>query len=74
VNVEEVPNVTATTILESNPQSRAEAVTEAGELEYDPEAAPTGPYTLGVALSRPVQGAEGGRESRRRPRQKLVWW
>ena len=58
VNVEAVPDVTATPILESNEQSRAEAVSEAGELQYDPEAAPTGPYTLGVALSRPVAGAE----------------
>jgi len=63
VNVEEVPNVTATTILESNPQSRAEAVTEAGELEFDQEAAPTGPYPLGVALSRPVQGAAAETEN-----------
>jgi ABC-type uncharacterized transport system involved in gliding motility auxiliary subunit len=57
VNVEDVPNVTATIILESNPQSRAESVTDEGELEFDPEAAPTGPYTLGVALSRPAAGA-----------------
>jgi ABC-type uncharacterized transport system involved in gliding motility auxiliary subunit len=57
VNVEEVPNVTATPILQSNPQSRAEAVTSEGELQFDPEAVPTGPYTLGVALSRPVAGA-----------------
>jgi ABC-type uncharacterized transport system involved in gliding motility auxiliary subunit len=63
VNVEEVPNVTATPILESNPQSRAESVTEEGELEFDPEAAPTGPYTLGVALSRPVAGAEADPEN-----------
>lgn len=58
VNVEELPNVTATPVLESNPQSRAESVTAEGELDFDPEAAPTGPYTLGVALSRPVAGAE----------------
>jgi ABC-type uncharacterized transport system involved in gliding motility auxiliary subunit len=55
INVEEVPGVTATPILESNPQSRAEAIAE-GELQYDPEAAPDGPYTLGVALSRPIDG------------------
>jgi ABC-type uncharacterized transport system involved in gliding motility auxiliary subunit len=63
VNVEEVPNVTATPILESNPQSRAESVTEEGELEFDPEAVPTGPYTLGVALSRPVEGAPADPEN-----------
>jgi ABC-type uncharacterized transport system involved in gliding motility auxiliary subunit len=56
INVEEVPGVTATAIIESNPQSRAETIT-AGELQYDPAAAADGPYTLGVALSRPV--AEG---------------
>ena len=57
VNVEEVPGVTATPILASNPQSRAESISTEGELDFDPEAAPTGPYTLGVALSRPVEGA-----------------
>jgi len=63
VNVEEVPNVMATPILESNPQSRAEAITEEGELEFDPEAVPTGPYALGVALSRPVEGAAANAEN-----------
>jgi ABC-type uncharacterized transport system involved in gliding motility auxiliary subunit len=53
INVEEVPGVTATAIIESNPQSRAETIT-AGELQYDPAAAADGPYTLGVALSRPM--------------------
>lgn len=57
VNVEEVPGVTATPILQSNPQSRAEALSTEGELQYDENAPPSGPYTLGVALSRPVEGA-----------------
>lgn len=57
INVEEVPSVTATPILQSNPQSRAEALTGEGELQYDENAPPSGPYTLGVALSRPVAGA-----------------
>lgn len=57
INVEEVPGVTATPILRSNPQSRAEALSTDGELQYDENAPPSGPYTLGVALSRPVEGA-----------------
>ncbi|WP_348235927.1 GldG family protein [Leptolyngbya subtilissima] len=57
VNVEEVPGVTTTPILQSNPQSRAEALSTEGELQYDENAPPSGPYTLGVALSRPVEGA-----------------
>ncbi|MGB3308495.1 MAG: Gldg family protein [Nodosilinea sp.] len=57
VNVEEVPGVTATPILQSNPQSRAESLSAEGELQYDENAPPSGPYTLGVALSRPVDGA-----------------
>lgn len=57
VNIEEVPGVTATPILQSNPQSRAEALSDEGELQYDENAPPSGPYTLGVALSRPVEGA-----------------
>jgi ABC-type uncharacterized transport system involved in gliding motility auxiliary subunit len=57
INVEEVPGVTATPILKSNPQSRAEALSTKGELQYDENAPPSGPYTLGVALSRPVKGA-----------------
>lgn len=57
INVEEVAGVTATPILQSNPQSRAEALSTEGELQYDENAPPSGPYTLGVALSRPVEGA-----------------
>ncbi|MBE9114100.1 Gldg family protein, partial [Nodosilinea sp. LEGE 07298] len=57
VNVEEVPGVTAAPILQSNPQSRAESLSAEGELQYDENAPPSGPYTLGVALSRPVDGA-----------------
>ncbi|MFQ4137810.1 GldG family protein [Nodosilinea sp. PGN35] len=57
VNVEEVPGVTAAPLLQSNPQSRAETLSTEGELQYDENAPPSGPYTLGVALSRPVEGA-----------------
>jgi len=69
INVEAVPDVTATPILESNPQSRAESISVEGELEYDPEAAPTGPYTLGVALSRPVAGATAAENPDQPPRE-----
>lgn len=58
VNLEEVPEVNAVELLQTNPQSRAEAISEEGELEFDPEAAPNGPYTLGVALSRPAEDAD----------------
>lgn len=57
VNVEEVAGVTAVPLLQSNPQSRAEALSTEGELQFDENAPPSGPYTLGVALSRPVAGA-----------------
>lgn len=56
VNVEELPGVTATLLLQSNPQSRAESISPEGELQFDENAPASGPYTLGVALSRPVDG------------------
>jgi ABC-type uncharacterized transport system involved in gliding motility auxiliary subunit len=58
INVEEVPGVTTVPILNSNAQSRAETLSTEGELQFDENAPPSGPYTLGVALSRPVSGAE----------------
>ncbi|MFH7243662.1 MAG: GldG family protein [Spirulina sp.] len=54
INVEEVPDVTAVSILNSNAQSRAEALSAEGELQFDENAPPSGPYSLGVALSRPI--------------------
>lgn len=57
INVEEVPGVTAVSILNSNSQSRAEALSAEGELQFDENAPPSGPYTLGVALSRPIAGS-----------------
>lgn len=53
--VQEVPGVTETPILQTSPQSQAEAISAKGELQYDPNAAPAGPFTLGVALSRPIK-------------------
>ncbi len=49
----ELPEVTATPLLLTNAQSRAEAVADDGNLTFDPNAAPSGPYVLGYALSRP---------------------
>lgn len=57
INLEEVPEVIAVSILNSNPQSRAETISEAGELQFDETAPPSGPYSLGVALNRPVIAA-----------------
>lgn len=55
LEIQEVPGVTATPLLRTNPQSRAERISAEGELSYDPNAAPDGPYVLGVALSRPLE-------------------
>jgi ABC-type uncharacterized transport system involved in gliding motility auxiliary subunit len=57
VNVEELPGITATPLLQSNSQSRAESISPDGELQFDENAPASGPYTLGVALSRPVEGS-----------------
>ena len=57
INVEEVAGVTAVPILNSNAQSRAEVLSAEGELQFDENAPPSGPYTLGVALSRPAVAA-----------------
>ncbi|TVQ05452.1 MAG: ABC transporter [Leptolyngbya sp. DLM2.Bin27] len=57
INLEEVAGVTVVPLLQSNPQSRADALSAEGELQFDENAPPSGPYTLGVALSRPVAGA-----------------
>jgi ABC-type uncharacterized transport system involved in gliding motility auxiliary subunit len=54
INLEAMAAVTAEPILRSNPQSRAEALSTDGELQFNQDAPPSGPYTLGVALSRPV--------------------
>lgn len=55
--VEPLPGVTATPLLQTNPQSRAEALAEDG-VEYTPDAPPNGPFTLGVALSRALETPE----------------
>ena len=55
VEAREVPEITATPLLLTNPQSQAEAISDEGDLSFDPTAAPEGPYTLGIALSRPAE-------------------
>ncbi len=59
IETEELPGITATPLLLTNAQSRAEAISDTGDLSFDPNAAPDGPYILGVALSRPAQTAIG---------------
>ncbi|MGD1928622.1 MAG: GldG family protein [Leptolyngbyaceae cyanobacterium] len=50
----ELPDTTATPLLLTDPQSRAEAISDTGDLNFDPNAPADGPYVLGVALSRPA--------------------
>ncbi|MDA0266283.1 MAG: Gldg family protein [Cyanobacteria bacterium] len=57
VETEELEGTTTTPLLFTNAQSQAEAISDDGNLAFDPEAAPEGPYVLGVALSRPVSEA-----------------
>jgi ABC-type uncharacterized transport system involved in gliding motility auxiliary subunit len=75
VETREVPDITATPLLLTNPQSQAEAISDEGDLSFDPNAAPEGPYTLGVALSRPAEAvtetAADGEDVRMRSRQKM---
>lgn len=49
------PRVTATPLLITDEQTRAENIVEGGEINVDPTQAPEGPLYIGVALSRPVQ-------------------
>ncbi|HEY9887419.1 MAG TPA: Gldg family protein [Candidatus Obscuribacterales bacterium] len=57
VESRELPDTTATPILLTNAQSRAEAITDDGNLNFDPNAPADGPYVLGVALSRAPEAA-----------------
>ena len=50
----ELPDTTATPLLLTDPQSRAEAISDTGNLNFAPNAPADGPYVLGVALSRPA--------------------
>jgi ABC-type uncharacterized transport system involved in gliding motility auxiliary subunit len=57
VETAELNDITATPLLFTNAQSRAEAISDDGDLAFDPEAPPDGPYVLGVALNRPAAEA-----------------
>ncbi|MGC1305653.1 MAG: Gldg family protein [Phormidesmis sp.] len=54
LQVREVSNVTETPLLYTAQRSHAQPMTE-GELAVDPNKAPEGPFTIGVALSRPAE-------------------
>ena len=58
VNITEIPGVSATPLLFTNPQSQAEAISDSGELQFDPNQTPEGPFILGVALSREASTPE----------------
>ncbi|MEL6383050.1 MAG: Gldg family protein [Cyanobacteria bacterium J06626_18] len=57
VETRDLPSITSTPLLITNAQSRAESIADDGNLSFDPEAPPDGPYVLGAALSRPVETA-----------------
>ncbi|MGD1908124.1 MAG: Gldg family protein [Leptolyngbyaceae cyanobacterium] len=57
VETEDLNDITATPLLFTNAQSRAEAISDDGDLAFDPEAPPDGPHVLGVALNRPATPA-----------------
>lgn len=55
VDSRNLPGIEATPLLLTNPESRAEAISDEGDLAFDPNAPPDGPYVLGVALSRDAE-------------------
>jgi ABC-type uncharacterized transport system involved in gliding motility auxiliary subunit len=55
VDGRELPDTETSPLLLTNPQSRAEAITDEGDLTFDPNAPPEGPYVLGLALSREAE-------------------
>lgn len=63
LEIQEVPQVTATPLLLTNPESQSGEASDEGELQFDPASAPRGPFVLGVALSRPVEPTPDKAES-----------
>jgi ABC-type uncharacterized transport system involved in gliding motility auxiliary subunit len=55
VDGRELPDTATSPLLLTNPQSRAEAITDEGDLTFDPNAPPEGPFVLGIALSRDAE-------------------
>ncbi|MEO0985899.1 MAG: Gldg family protein [Cyanobacteria bacterium J06639_14] len=58
IETRELPDITSTPLFITDAQSRAESVSDDGNLSFDPNAPPNGPYILGAALSRPVAAAD----------------
>jgi ABC-type uncharacterized transport system involved in gliding motility auxiliary subunit len=58
----EIPEVEAVQLLVTSDRTEAHRLGESGELEFDPETDPRGPFNLGLALSRdlPNETADGG--------------
>jgi len=57
VESRELPDTATTPLLLTDPQSRAEAISDEGDLTFDPNAPPSGPYVLGLALSREAEAS-----------------
>ena len=55
IETRDLPGINSTPLFLSNAQSRAESISDEGNLAFDPEALPDGPYVLGTALNRPVE-------------------
>jgi len=70
ITVQELPGITTVPLLQTSPQSQAETISETGELSFDPNAPPAGPFTLGVAASRPI--TTGGLDPETAPEARLV--
>jgi len=58
IGVSEAPDVQASPLLLTGDRVQAQPIPESGELNFDPNLAPQGSLTLGVALSRPVTETE----------------
>ncbi|MEM9150457.1 MAG: Gldg family protein, partial [Cyanobacteria bacterium P01_F01_bin.3] len=54
LQIREVPNIEVSPLLFTSQESYAETVEEGSELTVDPDRPPEGPFSLGVALSRPA--------------------
>ena len=54
LQIREVTNVEESPLLFTNQNSHAQSISDDDELEVDPNKAPEGPFSLGVALSRPA--------------------
>lgn len=70
ITVQELPGITAVPLLQTSTQSQAEAISETGELNFDPSAPPAGPFTLGVAASQLI--TTGGLDPETAPEARLV--